>query len=132
MKTAVILILIIDFMQMLGNGKEYGHLIKLVTGLLVACSLCGGILQITGSLTEDTWLSWLTGEEMELESIWEGAAKSVGTQRIQEEEEDANDEPEEKEHVEENDAENTENGNIKVPIVEDIPRIEVDQVQISD
>ncbi|MCD8131025.1 MAG: hypothetical protein LUE16_07060 [Lachnospiraceae bacterium] len=127
-KTAVILVLIIDFIQLLGGGKEYGHFIKLVTGLLVACSLCGGILQMTGSITEDTWLSWLAGEGIGLESVWMDS-EAGALESVDKAEEDGEGEMAD---GEENTRENTGIVEIEVPKVEDIPKIEVENIRIEN
>ncbi len=132
-KTAVILVLIIDFIQLLGGGKEYGHFIKLVTGLLVACSLCGGILQMTGSITEDTWLSWLAGEGSGLEDVWKTSEKTVSENAELSEENEEGGTWEGKTTVgEEKAGEMIGIVEIEIPKVGNIPKIEVENIQIGD
>ncbi|MCD7751361.1 MAG: stage III sporulation protein AF [Lachnospiraceae bacterium] len=111
-RTAVILVLLIDFLQLLGGGKEYERFIRLVTGLLIACSLVAGILRLTGRLSEDTWLSWLEGEASAAESLVEENAGNVT-------------------EWEEDTEKNAGAVEIGVPLVEEIPEIVVEEIEIG-
>ncbi len=111
-RNAVILVLLIEFLQLLAGGKEYERFMKLVTGLLVACSLVAGVLELTGSLSEETWLLWLDGEESGAESLVE---ENVGYIP------DPAESPEEEAGVVE----------IEVPLVEEIPEIVVEEILVG-
>ncbi|MCD7863196.1 MAG: hypothetical protein LUG61_06715 [Lachnospiraceae bacterium] len=115
-RTAVILVLLIDFLQLLGGGKEYGRFVRLVTGLLIACSLVAGLFQLAGSLSRETWLSWLDGEVSGMESVVEendGFFMDLEADTMK------------------NTEENTGGVEIEVPLVEEIPKIEVDEIQVG-
>ncbi len=115
-RTAVILVLMIDFLQLLGGEKEYGRFVRLVTGLLIACSLVAGILQLAGSLSKETWLSWLDGEASGMESMVEeneGFILDLEADTMK------------------NTEESTGGVEIEVPLVEEIPQIEVDEIQVG-
>ncbi len=115
-RTAVILVLLIDFLQLLAGGREYERFIKLVTGLLVACCLVAGVLQLSGSLSEDTWLLWLEGEVDGIESVVEENAGFIT-------------DPEENTKTKSED--NTGLVEIGVPLVEEIPEIVVGEIRVE-
>ncbi len=111
-RTAVILVLLIDFLQLLAGGKEYERFVKLVTGLLVASSLVAGVLELTGRLSEETWSLWLDGKVSGAESLVEENAGYIQDSRESSEDEAG--------IVE-----------IKVAPVEEIPEIVVEEILVG-